>query len=163
MAIRRSIVRNNAVGYRPAPAPEHRKPGRPKRYGEKVPLKRLFDDPDAMQTLGSPVYGESGVQLGVWTRDQYLHRKPFEYRDAVRRKLAACHRFIQLGLIAQGIMLAPATTVPQLVWASFGSWLRTIRPGDLQSQRWHCPPRDADGDVVEGLAAAAVDLKRLPR
>jgi len=67
-------------------------------------------------------------------RDQYLHRKPAAYRDAVRRKLAAYHRFIQLGLIAQGIMLALATTVPQLVWASFGSWLRTIRPGIVPSE-----------------------------
>jgi hypothetical protein len=62
-------VRNNAVGYFPAPAPEHRKPGRPTRYGKKVGLKTLFDDPSAMQTLESPVYGESGVQLGVWTQD----------------------------------------------------------------------------------------------
>jgi len=67
-------------------------------------------------------------------RDQYLHRTTAAYRDAVRRKLAAYHRFIQLGLIAQGIMLALATTVPQLVWASFGSWLRTIRPGIVPSE-----------------------------
>jgi hypothetical protein len=206
-------VRNNAVGYFPAPVPERRKRGRPKQYGEKVPLRRLFDQPDAMRTLESPVYGESGVQLGVWTldllwrpvgilvrfvavlhptrgrlilmttdlalqpldvirlygyrfkievsfksalrvvgaflyhfwmaamtpitrkaRDQYLHRKTAQYRDAVRRKLAAYHRFIQLGLIAQGILLALATTVPQLVWASFGSWLRTIRPGIVPSE-----------------------------
>lgn len=206
-------VRCNAVGYFPAPVPEHRKRGRPRLYGEKVPLKSLFDQPDAMQTLESPVYGESGVQLGVWTldllwrpvgilvrfvavihptrgrlilmttdlalqpvdvirlygyrfkievsfksalrvvgaflyhfwmaamtpitrkaRDQYLHRKTPAYRDAVRRKLAAYHRFIQLGLIAQGIMLALATTVPDLVWAAFGSWFRTIRPGIVPSE-----------------------------
>jgi len=38
-------VRNNAVGYRPAPPPERPKKGRPKIYGEKVRLKSLFDDP----------------------------------------------------------------------------------------------------------------------
>lgn len=59
--------------------------------------------------------------------DQYLHRKSSEYRDAVRRKIDAYHRFIQVGLIAQGIMVAISTTVPQLVWSSYGSWLRTIR------------------------------------
>jgi hypothetical protein len=206
-------VRNNAVGYLPVAPPEHQKRGRPKLYGEKVALKRLFDQPNTMQTLESPVYGESGVKLRVWTsdllwrpvgilvrfvavlhptrgrlilmttdlalepidvirlygyrfkievsfksalhvlgaflyhfwmtamtpikrkaRDQYLHRKSPAYRDAVRRKIDAYHRFIQLGLIAQGIMLALATTVPQLVWASFGSWLRTIRPGIAPSE-----------------------------
>ena len=64
-------VRNNAVGYwpAPAPAPEHRKRGRPKLYGEKIPLKTLFDRTEGMQTLASPVYGEKDVQLGVWTLD----------------------------------------------------------------------------------------------
>jgi hypothetical protein len=206
-------VRHNAVGYRPAPAPERRKRGRPRLYGEKYPLKRLFDEDALMQMLESPVYGEAGVKLRVWSRDllwrpvgllvrfvavahptrgrlilmttdltlapldvirlygyrfkievsfksalhvvgaflyhfwmanmtpitrkakdQYLHRKPAAYRDAVRRKLDAYHRFIQLGLIAQGILLALATTVPRLVWASFGSWLRTIRPGIVPSE-----------------------------
>ena len=206
-------VRNNAVGYLPAPVPEHRKRGRPKLYGDKIPLQRLFEHPEAMQMIESPVYGERGVQLGVRTADllwrpvgipvrfvavlhptrgrlilmttdlalepidvirlygyrfkievafksslhvvgaflyhfwmaamtpigrkapnQYLHRKTAHYRDAVRRKLDAYHRFIQLGLIAQGIMLALATTVPHLVWASFGSWLRTIRPGICPSE-----------------------------
>ncbi len=206
-------VRNNAVAYRPVPVPEHRKRGRPKLYGDKIILKNLFDQPQTMQTLESPVYGESGVQLSVVTadlvwrpvgvrvrfvavvhptrgrvllmttdlslqpvdvirlygyrfkievsfkgalrvlgaylyhfwmagmtpinrkaRDQHLHRKSPAYRDAVRRKLDAYHRFIQLGLIAQGIMLALATTVPELVWASFGSWMRTIRPGIAPSE-----------------------------
>lgn len=206
-------VRHNAVGYLPAPVPERPKRGRPKLYGEKYPVKRLFEETGLMQTLESPVYGEKGVELSVWTRDllwrpvgilvrfvavdhptrgrillmttdlnlapldvirlygyrfkievsfksalrvvgaflyhfwmrdmapitrkakdQHLHHKPEAYRDAVRRKLAAYHRFIQLGLIAQGIMLALATTVPQLVWASFGSWLRTIRPGIVPSE-----------------------------
>ncbi|MBI5091682.1 MAG: hypothetical protein HZB26_04465, partial [Candidatus Hydrogenedentes bacterium] len=67
-------------------------------------------------------------------RNQYLHRKTALYRDAVRRELAAYRRFIQLGLIAQGIMLALATTVPNLVWESFGSWLRTNRTGIFPSE-----------------------------
>ena len=67
--------------------------------------------------------------------NQYLHRKTAQYRDAVRRKMAAYHRFMQLGLIAQGIMLALATTMPDLVWRYFGSWLRTVRPGVCPSER----------------------------
>jgi hypothetical protein len=61
--------------------------------------------------------------------NQYLHRKPRHYRDAVRRKVAAYHRHIQLGLIAQGLLQILSTVEPKLVWASFGSWIRTIRPG----------------------------------
>ena len=60
---------------------------------------------------------------------QYLHRQSAAYRDAVRRKLGAYHRHIQIGLIAQGILQYLAVRCPQLVWDSFGSWLRTIRPG----------------------------------
>jgi hypothetical protein len=60
---------------------------------------------------------------------QYLHRKSDQYRDAVRRKLGAYHRHIQIGLIAQGTVQYLAVRYPRLVWASFGSWLRTIRPG----------------------------------
>ena len=60
---------------------------------------------------------------------QHLHRKDDHYRDAVRRKLGAYHRHIQLGLIAQGVLQYLAVSSPRLVWSTFGSWLRTIRPG----------------------------------
>lgn len=42
--------------------------------------------------------------------NQYLHRKSDAYRDAVRRKIAAYHRHIQLGLIAQGLLQILAAT-----------------------------------------------------
>lgn len=61
--------------------------------------------------------------------DQYLHRKSTSYRNAARRKLAAYHRHIQIGLIAQGILQCLAATAPSLVWANFGSWFCTIRSG----------------------------------
>jgi hypothetical protein len=61
--------------------------------------------------------------------NQYLHRKSDAYRDAVRRKIAAYHRHIQLGLIAQGLLQILAATQPQLVWRSFGSWIpRAMNP-----------------------------------
>jgi hypothetical protein len=207
-------VRDNAVAYHRAPPPGHKRRGRPRLYGEKVALKSLFDNPEAMQTAASPVYGEQDVQVrlraldllwrpvGVMIRfvavehplrgrcilmctdldlaplqilslygyrfkielafkhalrvvgafvyhfwmasmsplrrnggNQYPHRQSAAYRDALRRKLDAYHRFIQLGLIAQGIMIALATTVPERVWRHFGSWLRTIRPGVHPSER----------------------------
>lgn len=60
---------------------------------------------------------------------QHLHHASERYRRAVRRKIAAYHRHIQVGLISQGILQTIAITQPRAVWASFGSWLRTVRPG----------------------------------
>jgi hypothetical protein len=67
--------------------------------------------------------------------NQYLHRKSEAYRDAVRRKIAAYHRHIQLGLIAQGLLQILSATQPKLVWRSFGSWIRTIRPALAPSEQ----------------------------
>jgi len=67
--------------------------------------------------------------------NQYLHRKSDTYRNAVRRKIAACHRHIQLGLIAQGLLQILSATKPSLVWQSFGSWIRTVRPGLAPSEQ----------------------------
>lgn len=61
--------------------------------------------------------------------NQYLHRESESYRKAVRRKLGAYHCFLQMGVIAQGSLQAIAILHPDTVWRSFGSWLRTIRPG----------------------------------
>ena len=66
--------------------------------------------------------------------NQYLHMETEEYRDKIKRKMQAYHRFMQVGLIAQGLMQVLATTVPRLVWCSFGSWLRTMRPGICPSE-----------------------------
>jgi hypothetical protein len=67
--------------------------------------------------------------------NQYLHRKSDAYRNAVRRKIAAYHRHIQLGIIAQGLLQILSATHPKLIWQSFGSWIRTIRPGLAPSEQ----------------------------
>ena len=67
--------------------------------------------------------------------NQYMHHKSQDYRNAVRRKIAAYHRHIQLGLIAQGLLQILSATTPQLIWRSFGSWIRTIRPGLAPSEQ----------------------------
>jgi hypothetical protein len=69
------------------------------------------------------------------TGNQYLHHKSDAYRNAVRRKISAYHRHIQLGLIAQGLLQILSATVPKSVWQSFGSWIRTIRPGLAPSEQ----------------------------
>jgi hypothetical protein len=61
--------------------------------------------------------------------NQYLHRKSADYRSRVKRKIRAYHAFIQAGVVAQGLLQYLAVVAPKLVWDSFGSWLRTIRPG----------------------------------
>jgi len=66
--------------------------------------------------------------------DQFLHRSTEDYRRAVRRKLAAYHRHIQLGLVAQGILQCLAAAQPKLVWCQFASWLRTRRSPDCPSE-----------------------------
>ncbi|RPJ34395.1 MAG: IS4 family transposase [Planctomycetaceae bacterium] len=67
--------------------------------------------------------------------NQYLHHESDDYRNAVRRKIAAYHRHIQLGLIAQGLLQILSAIKPKLVWRSFGSWIRTIRPGLAPSEQ----------------------------
>ena len=39
------------------------------------------------------------------------------------------YAFIQAGVVAQGLLQYHAVVAPKLIWDSFGSWLRTIRPG----------------------------------
>jgi hypothetical protein len=227
-----------------------RKRGRPRRYGEKIKLWTLFDDPSlAWQTADSPVYDECGTRLrflcldllwrtlgrsarfvlvdhpgrgrcifvttdtrmepltvirlyglrfkielsfkqavrsvGVfayhfWMRGmrkltrgsgtQHLHHASDRYREAVRRKIAAYHRYIQIGLISQGILQTIAITQPRAVWASFGSWLRTIRPGVPPSElvvsiaMRHALPEflvtPSDGDVFKKFLYDHMDPAR---
>ena len=56
-------AKSNAVAYWPAPAPDKRRRGRPRLYGEKVKLKDLARDQDAFVSAPSPVYGEQNVML----------------------------------------------------------------------------------------------------
>jgi hypothetical protein len=61
--------------------------------------------------------------------NKHLHHESDEYRKAIKRKIDAYHRHIQLGLIAQGILQFISSTMPAQVWKNYGSWIRTIRPG----------------------------------
>jgi hypothetical protein len=50
------------------------------------------------------------------------------YKAQVWRKIAAYHRFIQLGCIAQGLLQHLALRFGTDVWQRFRSWLRTMNP-----------------------------------
>ncbi len=210
-----SRVKKNAVAYEQPPEPDGpRGRGRPRKYGNKIKLRSMFENPDTMHEATSPVYGEKAVTIrfrcldllwrpvGILVRfvavihptrgmillmctditldpieiiriyslrfkielsfkqalrtigtygyhfwmstmtpirrvsgNQHLHKKSQSYRDAVRRKIAAYHCHIQLGIIAQGLLQYLSSASPKLVWASFGSWIRTIRPGLCPSEQ----------------------------
>ena len=66
--------------------------------------------------------------------NQYLHRQSESYRQAVKRKLKAYHVFVLAGFVAQGLLHYLSACHTQKLWASFGSWLRTIRPGLAPSE-----------------------------
>ena len=67
-------------------------------------------------------------------KTQHLHKKPETYRIKFLRKIDTYHRHVQIGIISQGLLQYLACCYTKLVWNSFGSWIRTIRPGILPSE-----------------------------
>jgi hypothetical protein len=61
--------------------------------------------------------------------NQHLHRETLEYRERIKRKMHAYHTFLHAGVVCQGLLQYLSATLPDLVWNSFGSWLRTVRTG----------------------------------
>jgi hypothetical protein len=105
-------------------------------YGLRFKIEVSFKQ--ALRVVGAYAYHfwmAAMTPIGRKSGNQYLHMKTAAYRDAVIRKLAAYHRHIQLGLIAQGLLQILSATLPTLIWRSFGSWIRTIRPGLAPSEQ----------------------------
>lgn len=68
-------------------------------------------------------------------KDQYLHKQTKKYRQNVQRKMDAYHRYIQLSVIAQGLLQYISCSMNDVVWKCFGSWIRTVRPGNPPSEQ----------------------------
>jgi DDE superfamily endonuclease len=99
-------------------------------YGLRFKIEHAFKQ--ATRQIGSFAYHfwmRDMIPLRYRNGNQYLHRKSADYRSRVKRKINAYHAFIQAGIVAQGLLQYLAVVAPQHVWNSFGSWLRTIRPG----------------------------------
>lgn len=99
-------------------------------YGLRFKIEHGFKQ--AVHVLGTFTYHfwMSGMKrLRRRNGNQYLHRESDRYRDAIKRKINAYHLFIHAGIVAQGLLQYLAAHFSSHVWAAFGSWLRTIRPG----------------------------------
>ena len=97
-------------------------------YGLRFKIEVSFKQ--AIHTLGVYAYHfwmMAMTPIKRWSGNQHLHRKPEEYRNAVRRKIGAYHCYVQLGCIAQGILQHLAINYPLQVWSCFRSWLRTMK------------------------------------
>jgi hypothetical protein len=118
-------------------------------YGYRFKIEVSFKQ--ALHTLGAYAYHfwmEPMSPIRRPSGNQHLHHKSDAYRHAVRRKLDAYHRHVQLGLIAQGLLQHLAFNFQDDIWHAFRSWLRTMRP-DL-------PPSEAV--VAEALRSSLVDF-----
>ena len=206
-------VRCNAVAYLPPRPNKTAKAGRPRRYGDKRKLAKLWIS-NAMSSMSSPVYGETDLTLSyrcldllwrpagtlvrfVWVdhpvpgrlilmcsdlnlsaqqiielygfrfkievsfkqaiytlgtyryhfwmsdmrpakrrgANQYLHRETQSYRAKVKRKRRAYHIYVQVCIIAQGLVQYLSLRHADDIWKFFGSWIRTIRPDQCPSEQ----------------------------
>ncbi len=99
-------------------------------YGLRFKIEHSFKQ--AVRLLGAFAYHFWMQDMKPLCRrngNQYLHRESLAYRNAIKRKIRAYHVFIQAGVVCQGLLQYLAVAYPTLVWNSFGSWLRTVRPG----------------------------------
>jgi len=104
-------------------------------YGIRFKIEVSFKQ--AVHTVGAYAYHFWMADMTPRSRrsgNQYLHMKTDDYREKVRRKIRAYHCHLQCGLIAQGLLQYLSLSNSQLVWDTFGSWIRTIRPGVLPSE-----------------------------
>jgi hypothetical protein len=67
--------------------------------------------------------------------DQDISDASSDYKKKISGKMKAYHVHIQIGLIAHGMLQYLSTIHPQIIWQSFGSWIRTIRPGISPSEQ----------------------------
>jgi hypothetical protein len=128
-------------------------------YGYRFKIEAGFRQ--ALQGLGTYAYHFWMGRMRRRSRgsgNQDIRKKSRRYKEAVRRKIAAYHRFVQLGCIAQGLLQLLALDHRASVWQRFRSWLRTMNPQQAPSEsvvaqalRTTLPELLADPDVAADL------------
>lgn len=106
-----------------------------KAYGWRFKIEVAFKQ--GVHTVGTYAYHfwmKSMKPIKRGSGNQHLENKTEDYKQAVRRKMAAYHRFVQLGCIAQGLLQHLAINFRETVWAKFNSWLRTMRTDLVPSE-----------------------------
>ncbi len=104
-------------------------------YGLRFKIEHTFKQ--AVRSIGTFAYHfwmKDMRPLRRGSGNQHLHRTSRKYRHDVERKMNAYHVFMQAGVVSQGLLQYLAAIAPPQVWNSFGSWLRTIRPGVAPSE-----------------------------
>lgn len=104
-------------------------------YGIRFKIEVSFKQ--AVHTVGTFAYHfwmASMKPLQRISGNKYLHRESKKYRVDVVRKIHAYHVYMQAGIIAHGMLNYLSIAFNELIWKSFGSWIRTIRPGILPSE-----------------------------
>lgn len=130
-----------------------------KLYGLRFKIEVTFKQ--AVHTIGTYAYHfwmSSMTPLRRISGNQHLHMKTEKYRKDVLRKMKAYHCYMQAGIIAHGMLQYLSLALTKTVWKSFGSWIRTIRPGILPSElvtaiamRNSLPEFLADSDQTSNL------------
>lgn len=96
-------------------------------YGYRFKIEVSFKQ--AIHTLGTYAYHfwmKEMPRIRKKCGNQYLHRMTDEYRQKIKRKMEAYHRYVQLGCIAQGLLQYLSVRFGKKVWLHFNSWLRTM-------------------------------------
>ena len=104
-------------------------------YGYRFKIEVSFKQ--AVHTLGTYAYHfwmKEMTRIRKGGGNQYLHHETEAYRQKVKRKMNAYHRYVQLGCIAQGLLQYLSVSFPKFVWARFNSWLRTMNTDKAPSE-----------------------------
>ncbi len=105
-----------------------------------VAIPSMYTVPE--EGINNPFINFMGATTPAWITENFpeyaigggfTSRTIFVYAET-KRKLNAYHVFVLAGIVSQGLLHYLASCFPRLVWRSFGSWLRTIRPGIAPSE-----------------------------